>query len=283
METADIYFWVIFALFIVLFFWGIGYRISIWLWGQTETSYGKPAKKLSRPAKFKKNLRDFLKRFFGPDFGMIVKSFFADGIIHVNLFRDSKLKWFIHIFMFWGLVSFFLITVLHAIAFFIAPGGMAVEGSSGFVKVFSTLENRFTAMALDLTKLTIILGVVIAVLRFAAFRKKKKSVELKDKTAGILLAITVIFGFLYEASFILSRSIPTERAAFAPAGFILSVILLPIFTNIDWQAASMAFFFIHLAMLFGFVAYIPYGKFSHMVFGPFVVVARRLRERAHNA
>jgi len=279
MDTADIYFWIVFALFLALFFWGIAYRVSLWLWGEEETAYGQEAKKLSRTAKFKKNLADFLKRFFGPDFGRIIKTFFADGIVHVNLYRDSKLKWFIHIFMFWGLVSFFLITLLHAIAFFAAPGGMAVEGSSGFIKVFSTLGNRFTALAMDLTKLTIILGVVIAVLRFIAFRKKKKSVELKDKTAGILLAITVLFGFLYEASFILARSIPAVRAAFAPAGFILSLILSFIFRNVNWQAATIPFLFIHLVMLLGFVAYIPYGKFSHMVFGPFVVVARRLREK----
>ncbi|GEM_PF-1637862 len=277
MDTAAIFFWVIFGISAAIFLLGIVYRISIWLRGEEEAPYGARAKKQSRPSKFRKHLGGFLRRFFGPDFAFIIKSFFADGIVHVNLYRDSKLKWFIHICMFWGLAGFFSITMFHAIAFFSAPGGVAVEGSSGFVQVFSTLENRFTALAMDLTKLAIILGVVVAVLRFLVLRKKKKSVELKDKTAGIFLAVIVVMGFFYEASFILARGIPIERAAFAPAGFILSVILSYIFGNIAWQAAAMAFLFIHIIMLMGFVAYIPYGKFSHMVFAPFIVVARRLR------
>ena len=278
MDRGDVFFWILFALFLVFFLWGIAYRLSIWLWGEEDTSYGLKTAKLSRSAKFKNHAVNFFKRFFGPDFGQTVKAFFADGLIHVNLYRDSKLKWFIHIFMFWGLISLFVITVFHAIAFFAAPAGVATPASSGFIKVFSTLENRFTAAALDLSKLAIIMGVVIAVMRFMAFKSKKKSVEFKDKTAGILLAITVIFGFLYEASFILARSIPAGRAAFAPAGFIISLVLAFLFRNVDWQAVSMAFLFIHLVMLLGFVAYIPYGKFSHMVFGPLVVVARKLRK-----
>ncbi len=280
MDAAGIFFWIIFALALAVFFLGVIYRLSIWLRGEEETAYGQAAKKLSRPAKFRKHFAAFLKRFFGPDFGLIIKSFFADGMVHVNLFKDSKLKWFIHIFMFWGLVAVFLITMFHAIAFFVAPGGVAVEGSSGFVQVFSTLENRFTALVMDLSKLAIMLGVVIAVLRFAAFRKKMKSVELKEKTAGILLAITMVFGFLYEACFILARSIPLDRAVFAPAGWVISVILDLIFPNVQWQAAAIVLLLIHLVMLLGFVAYIPYGKFSHMVFGPFIVTARKLREKA---
>ncbi len=278
MEYQDIIFWVIFAVFLAVFFGGIFYRASIWLSGRDEDYYGREQYVRSKPAKLKKYTGLFLKKFFSRDFKKIVIIFFRDGIFHTNLLKDSKLKWFIHTFMFWGLVSFFFITIFHMIALTAAPMGTPTPDSAGFIRVFGTLSNRFTAAALDLTKLGILFGVFLAVVRFLFLRKKMKSVELKDKSAGIYMAIIVIFGFLYEASTILSRSIPAEKAAFAPAGFILSLLFSFLKDSINFAVLSAVFLYIYFIGLLIYVAYIPYGKFSHMVFGPFVTLMNRLED-----
>jgi heterodisulfide reductase subunit E len=278
MEVQDIIFWVIFALFLAVFIGGIFYRASIWLSGRDEDHYSREQETRSKPAKLKRYIGSFLRRFFSREFKKIVILFFRDGILHVNLFKDSKLKWFIHTFMFWGLVSFFLITLFHVIALTAAPMGIPTEDSAGFIKVFGTMSNRFTAAALDLTKLAILFGVFLAVIRFLFLRKKMKSVELKDKSAGIYMAVIVVFGFLYEASTIVARDIPAQRAAFAPAGFILSLLFSFLKNSVNFEVLSSVFLYLYFIGLLAYVAYIPYGKFSHMVFGPFVTLMNRLED-----
>ena len=172
--------------------------------------------------------------------------------------------------MFWGLLAFTIISIFHLVSVATAPDGIPSQDSSGFVRVFGTLENRFTAFALDISKISIIFGALFAVLRFFVFKNKMKSVELKDKSAGVLLSLIAVSGFLYEASFFTARDVPAVRSAFAPAGFILSCIFS--FIKINWWAAAVVFFNIYIIGLLLFVAFIPYGKYSHMVFGPFVVV-----------
>jgi hypothetical protein len=278
MENRDIFIWVSLSVFLAFFIGGIFYRISIWLSGRAEDHYGYDDDRKTRPLKFKNFLFHSLRRVFSRDFKKLITIFLRDGIFHVGLFRDNKLKWFIHSFMFWGLVSFFLITLLHVIAVTAAPMGTPAPDSSWFIGVFGTLSNRFTAAAMDLTKLAILFGVFLAVIRFMALRKTKRSVELKDKSAGISMAIIVIFGFLYEASYFVSRTVPAGRAAFAPAGYVISLFFSFFAGTINFALLSTVFLYVHFIGLLIFVAYIPYGKFSHMVFGPLVTLINRLED-----
>jgi heterodisulfide reductase subunit E len=279
LSLNGIHLWIIFGFFAAVFLLGFFYRISVWLRGGVEVE-GQPfieennTRKKSGSYKFLKYAGFFTRAVFSKKIFIIFKSFIRDGIIHFNLLKDSRLKWFIHIFMFWGLTVFFIISVLHFISVAAAPGGIPVENSSGFVKIFGTLENRFTAFTLDISKLAIIFGAVIAVLRFLIFKNKIKSVELKDKSAGIFLSCIAILGFLYEASYFTAQAVPLEKSIFAPAGFILSLIFF--YININWWIATVIFFNIYFAALFAFVAFIPYGKYSHMVFGPVVAVYNKL-------
>ncbi|MCL4377352.1 MAG: hypothetical protein M1409_03050 [Actinobacteria bacterium] len=273
MELNTISLWIILGLFVFVFLLGFFLRISIWLRGSEENETDKSLRK-SRIDKFFRYVGIFFKMFFSRRFISIVKSFFIDGIVHRNLFKDSILKWSIHIFMFWGLASFTLITVLHVIAIIATPNGVVLESAGWYIRVFGTLENRFTALVFDLSKLAILSGAFLAVLRFLFLRKKLKSVELKDKSAGVIISVIAVFSFLYEAAFFLSKSTPASKAVFAPVGFILSTILS--FIGIKWVFPAEMFFYIYIILLFLFVSFIPYGKYSHMVFGPIVAVFNKL-------
>jgi hypothetical protein len=146
--------------------------------------------------------------------------------------------------------------------------------------VFGTLENRFTALVIDLSKLAILGGAFIAVLRFLLLKKKYMSVELKDKSAGVIISSIAIFSFIYEATFFLAKGTPVARAAFAPAGYVLSLIL-NLIPGANWSILATIFFYVYITALFLFAAYIPYGKYSHMVFGPVVAVYNKLSEGKH--
>jgi len=269
--------WAILGACLLLFCWGFFYRISIWL-QVGDTGEGK---KSSRVCKFFRYFKIFLKTLFSKRAGQMIKSFFSDGIIHGNLFRDSILKWIIHIFIFWGLASFTLITLLHMIAIAAAPDSSSIGAASPwFVMVFGTIENRFTAIIIDLSKLAILGGAFIAVVRFLLLKKKYKSVELKDKSAGVLISVIALLSFVYEGTFFLAMGTPAARAAFAPAGYILSLIL-GFIPGINWGVASAIFFYAYIGMLFLFVALIPFGKYSHMVFGPIVAVYSKMKEKKH--
>jgi heterodisulfide reductase subunit E len=273
MFSTGIYFWVIFAVFIFLFLLGFFYRVSLWLRGGPEKS---------RIKKFFNYKVLFLQQLFSRNFFRIIRSFFLDGIVHVNLFRDSKLKWFIHIFMFWGLLAFTIISILHLIALAIAPGWIQAHDAGWYISVFGSLENRFTAFVMDFSKLAIFFGAFLAVVRYLFLKNKMKSVELKDKSAGIIISIIAIFGFLYEAAYFSAMETPAIQSAFAPGGFILSYLFKII--KIKWWMFDTIYyawemvvvlFSIYMIGLLMFVAFIPYGKYSHMVFGPVVAVYNR--------
>jgi heterodisulfide reductase subunit E len=268
--------WIIFGVCLFIFCLGFLYRMSIWMEGTGE----KGPKKRSKCIKLLQCIGIFCRILFSRKAPKMIRSFFADGIIHGNLLKDSILKWLIHIFMFWGLASFTLITILHVIAIAAAPNNMVDGSSSWFVMVFGSLENRFTALVIDLSKLAILGGAFIAVLRFLLLKKKYKSVELKDKSAGVIISIIAIFSFLYEATFFLAQGTPVAKAAFAPAGYILSLVLNYIPCS-NWSILVAIFFYIYVTALFLFAAYIPYGKYSHMVFGPVVAVYNKLSEGKH--
>ena len=254
----SLFFWIILGFFLLMFLIGFFYRISIWLGGAESGIDNKKTIAASKWVRFFKYAKPFLKKLFSRDFFKILKSFLKKSIIHVDLFRSSKLKSLIHIFMFWGFATFLIATVVYLVFVAAAPGGFPINSLSWF----------FMAVLLDIPKMFIIFGVLLAVVRFIILKNKKKSVELKDKSAGILIAIIVLFGFLYEASFILNNNIPIGRAVFMPAGFVISLIFS--YVKINWGIASSIFLYIHMILLFAFAAYIPYGKYSHMVFGPIV-------------
>ncbi|MCL4385016.1 MAG: hypothetical protein M1479_01270 [Actinobacteria bacterium] len=160
--------------------------------------------------------------------------------------------------MFWGFSIFLISTIIFLIVIAIVPGGFPIYNISWF----------FIGILMDISKLIIVFGVLLALLRFFIFKNKKKSVELKDKSPGIFIIIIVLFSFLYEASFILNNNIPTERALFMPIGFIISLLFSLI--RINWDIISNVFLYVSMVLLFIFVAYIPYSKYSHMVFAPIV-------------
>ncbi len=279
MFATGTFFWIVFGVFIFLFFLGFFFRISIWLQGDTGERKEMPVHKKSMISKFFDYKLLLLRRLFSRDFFKVIKSFFLDGIIHVNLFKDSKLKWFIHIFMFWGLLAFTVISLLHLLALAIAPGWLNTADASWFVSIFGSLENRFTAFAMDISKFAIFLGAILAVLRYLYLKNKIKSVELKDKSAGIIISVIAVFGFLYEAAYFSAMDTPAVKSAFAPGGFVLSYLFRIIETK--WALFSAVYFaWAIVAILFSiyiiglllFVAVIPYGKYSHMIFGPVVAV-----------
>lgn len=268
--------WIIFGVCLFLFCLGFLYRVSIWMEGTGEDG----GKKRSKIFKFLQCNGLFCRALFSRKAPVMIKSFFADGIVHRNLLRDSILKWLIHMFMFWGLASFTLITILHVIAIAAAPNNIIDGSSPWFFMVFGTLENRFTALVIDLSKLAILGGAFIAVLRFLLLKKKYMSVELKDKSAGVIISSIAIFSFIYEATFFLAKGTPVARAAFAPAGYVLSLIL-NLIPGANWSILATIFFYAYITALFLFAAYIPYGKYSHMVFGPVVAVYNKLSEGKH--
>ncbi|MBM3705026.1 MAG: hypothetical protein FJW66_00730 [Actinobacteria bacterium] len=274
---------VILGLAMFLFFFGFFFRLSIWLRGKDDEEDLRPGNKLvkkrSRIKKFFIYNVKFLQLLFSRNFFKVVRSFFVDGIIHLNLFKESRLKWFIHIFMFWGLLSFTVISILHMIGVAAAPGGLPAGDLSWYVRVFGTIENSFTGFIMDVSKIVILSGAFIAVLRFLFLKKKMKSVELKDKSAGVIISAIALASFFYEASYYFAARTPSGVAAFAPGGFILSHIAGLL--KLDWLAFSAGnfiyipaavFFYIYITGLLLFVAFIPYGKYSHMVFGPMVAV-----------
>ncbi len=275
MDLNRIYLWSIFGIFAFFFLFGYFYRISIWLKG-SSTIKEENNSNISSFKKFFFYVSRFFRNIFSRKFIRIFKTLFSDGIIHKNLFKDSILKWLIHIFMFLGTFLFAFFTLLHLIAI-ASAGGTQVSEAAWFIRVFGTLENRFTAAALDLPKFAILFGAFLAVIRYIMLKNSYKSVEEKDKSAGIILSILSILGFLYEGAYFNLMDTSANTAAFAPGGFIMSLIFS--FINIDWGIAAAILFYIYVGAVLLFVMIIPYSKYSHMVFGPIVAVNNKLNSK----
>lgn len=181
-------------------------------------------------------------------------------LLQRQLFRQSRLRWALHVAMYWGCGLLFLLTAWEALlvhvlppsalrAFFLGGAGRSWIGLWG-----------------DAAGLLVLLGSLGALLRRYLLRPPELAAGAEDLVAPWLLLCVSLSGFLLEGA----------RLAALPAG-----------TPADWSFAGLAvrpafavpapwlltlLWTMHAFLSLALLAYLPYGKLRHIFATPWELV-----------
>lgn len=234
-EDVKLLFYVLAGVTVLVFFYGIWYRISFWLKGEDEDS--ETLAGVSRMGLFRMIFTDF---------------FSADCFLAKRVFQRSRLRGLMLIFIVWSFVLLFLGTATVTVDY---------DFNLGFLK-----GERYLAFSLimDLAGLTLLLGTAAALLRRYVFKPERILTYMEDGTILGLLFVTVFLGFVVEGL----RMAVTQPPGIdgSPVGALFAFILNSALNgNIPaLQGLHLYAWVGHFAFAFVFIAFIPYSKQFHM-------------------
>ncbi len=169
---------------------------------------------------------------------------------------------FMHVFIFYGALTFDTMTVNHTLEGYFDK--FYLFGGGGLGLLFS--------LAVDVFAVLILLGVAFFIVRRYLIRPKAYRTTLLDSGLIYVLLITVTLSYLYFEAFAIAShpesvrwSILGKTLAAGLAGLPEGTLALHL--KISW--------WLHILIVFGFIAYVPHSKYFHMFTGPVNVFFRR--------
>jgi Fe-S oxidoreductase len=217
------------------------------------------------------NLLKFGKKepFMAPRLGFRIWTFVANVIGQKKLFKDPRAG-IMHALIFWGFLAFGLYTsATFALALdptlTIIPQGLIADIVLGSVDLFALL--------------------VAASVVYAMYRRwiihvpRLRKTDSVDAAAilGMILALMLTYftlrsldvrGLVGVQPVAVGQSVP---ATFTP----VSLAVAPLWPSLDAASATLIFYgvwWVHVALLLAFVAYIPHSKHLHIMVAPFNVL-----------
>jgi len=120
------------------------------------------------------------------DLGALAKSFVIEVLFQRKLYRDDRLRWARHIFIYWGFVGLWIFDM----AFFFFTKILHLPLRHPF--------RLFLDFGLDLYGGILLLGLTVALIR-AYFVRGSRGTIYNDTPAVALIFVVVVTGFLLEA------------------------------------------------------------------------------------
>ncbi|MBW2205302.1 MAG: 4Fe-4S dicluster domain-containing protein [Deltaproteobacteria bacterium] len=169
---------------------GLLFKVSTWfrytIW--TGTTPFSPSQRILHAVK------GIFKTLFSPKCGILLKVFLCDVLVQCRTLKESRLRWVMHMCIFWG---FMLLLLLHALEQTIT--------ASLFADYASTL-NPFLFLR-SLFGLMVIAGLAIAAYRRFILKGPRHFSNAMDHYVMAILAVVMISGFALEATKIGSHSL----------------------------------------------------------------------------
>ena len=190
----------------------------------------------------------------------------VDTVVKV-LFQKCTLKdervftGLMHVFIFYGALTFDTMTVNHTLEGYFDEFYLFGNGAIGLL--FSLAVDVFAAL--------ILVGVAFFIVRRFIIRPKAYRTTLFDSGIIYLLLITVTLSYLYFEAFAVASHPESVRWSFLGKYLAAGLAGLPAGTlalhlKISW--------WLHILIVFGFIAYVPHSKYFHMFTGPVNVFFR---------
>jgi nitrate reductase gamma subunit len=238
---------------LAVFAWGVYSRLSFWFSGCADDV--PPGEE--RPGQAALGFRGAWKKsaavIFSAKIFPILRSVFIDAILARRLFRLSKVRWAIHALMLYGFG-----TLLVADAF-----ATRLELMGGYDKDIPAL-----ALAFELGGLAMIAGVALALGRRLIIPEERLRGAPGDYVAPVLAGLVLVTGYLTEAFRLLAENVSPALGGYSFAG--LAIANLFDVPGANWAFIHDAVWLVHVLLSFGFIAYIPYGKFFHFMVAPLI-------------
>ncbi|MFB0566860.1 MAG: heterodisulfide reductase-related iron-sulfur binding cluster [Candidatus Aminicenantaceae bacterium] len=164
---------------------------------------------------------------------------------------------FIHCFIFYGALTFDTITINHTLEGFI--DNFYLFGNTNFALFFSLIVDIFTILVLA--------GVVFFVIRRFIQRSIAYATTHLDSAVIYILIATATLSYLYFESFAIANNPETQRLSF------LGITMANIIKNAELSVQTLAVhlkisWWLHIFIVYSFIAYVPHSKYLHMFTGP---------------
>jgi heterodisulfide reductase subunit D len=177
-----------------------------------------------------------------------------DGLLFRRLWRASRYRWLIHVFIAWSFAGLFLVGSLGDM---VASLGVPLSKDAAW---FAATNDTFG--------LLLVAGIVLAAGRRLFPAQPHPATLFDDGLALGLLGFLAVGGFFVEAVRYLEGTAGASTAAYA--GYGLSRALNPL--NANWTVVHDWLWWSHGLVALAFVAYLPYSKLFHMFTAPATIV-----------
>ncbi|MGA2465157.1 MAG: respiratory nitrate reductase subunit gamma [Thermodesulfobacteriota bacterium] len=272
-------FYIMFIPSMILFIWGMWFRISLYLQGKI-----KGVEEISPGKKFIILLRKGWRGFWARP-GWYIKVLIIDVIFHKKLFGQSFYRWFTHTLLVFGFIATFIVDMIKGFT-----TGYLVEWSHtipalSFAHAFETGSIRpFLDFFLEFFSFLILVGCVLAIIRRFILRPNQLRTEEEDITTLTYILFLELSGFFIEGYRIAHPEVVASRiylANFTPAsannwlsfgGYFLSQFLRGIKLNADFL------WYFHVVPSLIWFVYIPHSKLLHIFTSSVTVFADRSKQ-----
>jgi len=166
-----------------------------------------------------------------------------------------------HVFIFYGALTFDTMTVNHTLEGFIPDFFLFGHTSFGL----------FYSLLVDLFAVLVLVGVGFLAFRRYILRPKAYATSLLDSGFIYLFITCSTLSYLYFEAFSVALHPDTERLAFL--GGFFSDLIRASGMSADVIASHFRLgWWLHILIVFGFISYVPHSKYFHMFTGPFNVL-----------
>jgi heterodisulfide reductase subunit C/nitrate reductase gamma subunit len=181
--TASLY--IALAIFVL----GLIYQISNWFRYKVGTEAGG----MTFSRRVFAAIKGIVSTIFSLKVFVLLKVFFLDVLFQIRTLRESKLRWAMHIALFWG---FMLLFLWH---------GLAPIFTLTLFPDYSATVNPFFFMR-NLFGLLVIIGLAIASYRRVIMKLPRLKTNVMDRYVLFIIAVIMISGYLLEGAKIVSYS-----------------------------------------------------------------------------
>ena len=251
---------------LIIFLFGLIMGFSVWLTGSL------PGESSSNPLyKGLKLLGRAFMTIFSRKIVLIIRAMIMDVLLQRRLYRQSRIRWFIHSLIFLPFVFRFAWGLVALIASLWKP-----EWS--WVWAMINKNDATTAFLFDLTGIMVLFGVILAVIRGLAKRSRHlPGLPKQDYLALGLLAGIVVIGYFVEGMRIAMTGAP-QGAQCAFVGYGLSLL----FSGASGLTQAYGYiWYIHAILTGAFVAYLPFSRLFHIIMTPVVLAINAVSEHGH--
>jgi Fe-S oxidoreductase len=168
-----------------------------------------------------------------------------------------------HVFIFYSALTFDTMTVSHTLEGFV--DGFYLFGRTGFGLLFSLLT--------DIMAVAVLIGVAFFIVRRFVIRPKAYQTTPLDSALIYFFLITVTLSYMYFEIFAVARHPEAARLSFL-GKYLAGHLLGPGLTAAQLDAHFHIAWWLHILLVYGFIAYVPYSKYFHMFSGPLNVFFR---------
>ncbi|MHB1404560.1 MAG: heterodisulfide reductase-related iron-sulfur binding cluster [Desulfitobacteriaceae bacterium] len=184
-----------------------------------------------------------------------------EGLKQKRIRRDT-LAGYMHLFLFWGFSVLFVGTLI-----------VALQADFG-IRVLVGQFYLWFSLALDLAGLLALIGVVGLVYRRVVVRPAGLSAVTEDWVLLVFIAFILITGFLVEG--VRQAATADPWTLWSPVGFLFSMMFRSLGVNLP--ETHRILWWLHLILGMGFLAYLPFGKITHLLFAPLNILLSANRE-----